>query len=157
MTLSVDSPYYLTEFETDYLGAGAGCNVSGTQGFRTHIFYRILSRIGNVVLPNVGINEAFYEFPPRTDYQTNNWTVAASGSPTPAGEFYDNICYTTSIWNPQPLIPQVPLSSSRVYTEYQQQWRAGSENPGSGQLVQKNALSTFLDHGSHENVVSLVF
>jgi len=139
-------------------GRGASCIVSGTQGWQSFIGYEVDDQFGtNTSSPdnaNAGINE---KFGAKTDNQANNWPIPdEGGSDTPGGLFADNMCITTTVFMPNPLPPQSPLTANKV-DHIAQTWFAGdSTTPADhkGCRVSTDAFTRFIDHGRHLNIKS---
>ena len=155
-TLTVESPYKLvSRGATTHSGRGNSCSVSGTQGFQSRVPYQIRSRINNVIVTNVDVNEHFSD---QIDFVANNWgSFASRVAPLFAttGEFDDALCITTNIFNPNPTPPMSPLGNASVQAA-NQDWHVGSSTSGSGTHIQSNTVKLYIDHGVHSNVVSPV-
>ena len=139
-------------------GRGANCTVAGTQGWQSLIGYEVDDQFGvNTSSPDnadAGINE---KFGTKTDLQVNDWPIPSEGgSNTTGGLFSDNMCITTTAFNPNPKPPQHPLTTNKV-DRIAQTWFAGdSTTPANhkGCKVQTDAFTRFIDHGRHLSIVS---
>ena len=140
-------PFQMTVNTPSYLeAAGAPSDAAWMgAGFQSTMPYYVRDHCGNV-MSSIAVNEEFNAFFPDT---SNDWP-----KPTPinvsgfSGGFSDVI----GIWgsySPQPLIPQSPLTSTKVdhATQY---FRIGSATTGSGVLVKTTTHQKYLDHGRHE-------
>jgi hypothetical protein len=137
---------------------GNNCAVAGTPGWQSLIGYEVDDQFGvNTSSPDnadAGINE---KFGAKTDLQVNNYPIPSEGgSNTTGGLFSDNMCITTTAFNPNPKPPQHPLTTNKV-DRIAQTWFAGdSTTPANhkGCKVQTDAFTRFIDHGRHLSIVS---
>lgn len=157
-TLSIDSPYKLATNGAMPPDRGVStCTTppspSGTNGYESLVPYKIISFF-NLQITHIG----FYEILGQpSNNVTNNW-----GSPTPGGfitndgTFVDQLCIAGS-YNPQPLIPQSPLTSNLIQ-QIPQAWVVGTSDPNSGKgiEVQTDTQNHYIDHARHILVVSPV-
>jgi hypothetical protein len=158
-TLSIDSPYKLVGNGTTTNSGVSSCGGSspppGSNGYNSNVPYKIISFFG-ATIGNVPISELFGAV---TNVISNNWGGAPpAGSLTPpAGIFVDSLCTALppGTFNPQPKIPQSPLSSTLVQ-EIVQSWWVGSTTATSGVKIQSDTANYFLDHGTHFPVTSPV-
>ncbi len=156
---SVRTPKQLkrrTDLDSDG-GRGANCTVSGNKGWQSFIGYEVDDQFGaDTSKPDnadAGISE---KFGAKTDKQVNNWPIPTEGgSSTAGGLFSDNMCITTTAFNPAPLPPQAPLTSNLV-DQIKQTWFAGSPAvaPNQGCKVQTDTFTRYIDHGRHKNIAS---
>jgi HEAT repeats len=156
---SVRTPKQLkrrTDLDSDG-GRGANCAVSGNKGWQSLIGYEVDDQFGvNTSEPDnadAGISE---KFGAKTDKQVNDWPIPTEGgSSTANGLFNDNMCITTTAFNPAPLPPQAPLTNNLV-DQIKQTWFAGSPAvaPNQGCKVQTDTFTRYIDHGRHKNITS---
>jgi hypothetical protein len=150
-TTEVRTPKKLRATGTQDNGRGAGCSVAGTQGWQSFINYDILNQFDELV-QNAGINE---QFGAKTNTETNNWPIPTQGGfAASTGTFADNMCITTTIFTPNPLPPQSPLSARQI-DKIVQKWFSGSTTPGGvGVQVQTDDFTRFIDHGRHLSITN---
>ncbi len=138
--MSVNQPSYLESLGPP---ADAGWNAAG---FKSTIPYRIRDHC-NYALPSIAVNE---QFGPFINDTSNNWP-----KPTPvnisgfSGSGFSDVVGISGSYTPQPLVPQSPLTTTKV-DHATQTWRVGSSTSGQGVQVQTNTHQKYLDHGRHE-------
>ena len=138
--MSVNQPSYLESLGPP---VDAGWNAAG---FKSTIPYRIRDHCNNP-LSSIAVNE---QFGPFVNDTSNNWP-----KPTPSntsgfsGPGFSDVIGIWGSYTPQPLVPQSPLTTTKV-DHATQTFRVGSSTSGQGVQVQTNTHQKYLDHGRHE-------
>ena len=124
-------------------------------GYQTTIRYRILDNLDALLPTPIWVNECWTSDPVKDYAGEVNWLQSQQqGAEVPNSAFEDQIQgYLLSIANPVPTSPQSPLGNVKVQ-HWGQAIYIGSSTACQGRRIQTNTFQKYIDHATHENVIS---